>query len=93
MIFYKAVSDFRFLLLKQYDDSGSALKDLYKIIGKMCHKSIESKYFLNRKEECNRIKSVDFKAETMVFDHEDEKLAERFESFKVFVNTMRKRLR
>lgn len=57
---FKSDKNLKFLLLKQYDNAEYALKDFYKIVGKMCHKNIESKYFLNHKEEYNRIKFVDF---------------------------------
>ena len=33
---FKLTEDLRFLLLKQYDNSDYALKDFYKIVGKMC---------------------------------------------------------
>ncbi len=81
--------DFRFLLLKQYDDADFALKDYYKIIGKMCHKNIANKYFLNHKDEYNRIKFIDFQTETMDFDYEDEQLCARFNVFRDFIKNFR----
>lgn len=87
---FKSTEDLRFLLLKQYDNSDYALKDFYKIVGKMCHKNIESKYFLNHKEEYNRIKFVDFQTETMDFDYNDEKLFLRYNSFLKFIEEKRK---
>lgn len=84
--------DFRFLLLKQYPNDTYALKDFYKLIGKMCHKSIESKYFLNPKEEYNRIKFIDFQTETGDYDYNDKELSDRFNTFKEFVDSMRKRI-
>jgi len=87
---FKSTEDLRFLLLKQYDNSDYALKDFYKIVGKMCHKDIESKYFLNQKEEYNRIKFVDFQTEIMDFDYNDEKLFLRYNSFLKFIEEKRK---
>lgn len=87
---FKSNKGLRFLLLKQYDNNDYALKDFYKIVGKMCHKNIESKYFLNHKEEYNRIKFVDFQTETMDFDYNDEKLFLRYNSFLKFIEEKRK---
>lgn len=86
---FKNTKDLRFLLLKQYDNSDYALKDFYKIVGKMCHKNIESKYFLNHKEEYNRIKFIDFQNETMDFDYNDAILFSRYNSFLEFIEKIR----
>lgn len=87
---FKNNENLRFLLLKQYDNSDSALKDFYKIVGKICHKNIESKYFLNHKEEYNRIKFIDSQTETMDFDYNDENLSFRYDSFQKFIEENRK---
>lgn len=47
--------DSRYLLLKHYPDGGVALRDFYKLIGKMCAKPADSKYFGTRKNEDNRM--------------------------------------
>lgn len=86
---FKNTKELRFLLLKQYDNSDYALKDFYKIVGKMCHKNIESKYFLNHKEEYNRIKFIDFQNETMDFDYNDAILFSRYNSFLEFIEKIR----
>lgn len=88
---FKSTEELRFLLLKQYDNNDYALKDFYKIVGKMCHKSIDSKYFLNHIEEYNRIKFVDFQSETMIdFNNNDEKLFLRYNSFLKFIEEIRR---
>ncbi len=40
---------YHYLLLKHYQDDESAYKDFLKLVGKMCKKSRDSKYFLNHK--------------------------------------------
>ena len=45
--------DYKYLLLKHYDNTQSAYKDFMKLIGKMCKKSEESKYFKNHIDEDN----------------------------------------
>lgn len=87
---FAITDDLKFLLLKQYNNNDYALKDFYKIVGKMCQKNIESKYFLNHKEEYNRIKFIDFQTETMDFDYNDEKLFLRYNSFLKFIEETRK---
>lgn len=47
--------DSRYLLLKHYPDDRAALTDFYKLIGKMCAKPADSKYFGSRKDEDNRM--------------------------------------
>lgn len=56
----------RYLLLKQYPDSNIAYFDFMKLIGKMCKKPIESKYFLNHISEDNRIIVNSFENEIMI---------------------------
>jgi superfamily I DNA/RNA helicase len=55
-----------YLLLKQYPDSNKAYMDFMKLIGKMCKKSIESKYFLNHISEDNRMIVESFENEMMI---------------------------
>ncbi|MBR3764092.1 MAG: hypothetical protein IKK57_06025 [Clostridia bacterium] len=47
--------DSRYLLLKHYADDRAALADFYKLVGKMCAKAADSKYFGARKDEDNRM--------------------------------------
>ncbi len=77
--------DFKYLLLKHYPDNETAYKDFMKIIGKMCKKPKKSKYFLNHKDEDNRMIYVDLKTEHMITDDEREYYKERFLTFEKFV--------
>lgn len=52
-----------YLLLKHYYKSSYAKKDFYKLIGKMCKKHKDSKYFANRIIEDNRIVLDEFNHE------------------------------
>ena len=58
--------NYKYLLIKYYDDFDYAYKDFLKLIGKMCKKNIESKYFKNHIKEDNSISFVDFKIEHAV---------------------------
>ena len=67
--------DYKYLLLKHYEDSTSAYKDFMKLIGKMCKKSIDSKYFKNHVIEDNRIVFYDDRNEhTIIGERKDEYL-------------------
>jgi hypothetical protein len=44
---WKGDADLSYLLLKHYDSDSSAYRDFLKLIGKMCKKSGDSKYFWN----------------------------------------------
>lgn len=45
--------NYHYLLLKHYNSATKAYKDFMKLIGKMCKKSIDSKYFKNPINEDN----------------------------------------
>ena len=64
--FIKDDFDYKFLLLKHYDNPRKAYKDFMKLIGKMCKKDIESKYFKNHISEENRIIFEDDEKEVMI---------------------------
>ena len=81
----KDEKNYHYLLLKHYQDDESAYKDFLKLIGKMCKKTIDSKYFLNHKEEDNRIVYIDYKNEHMIEDDEKNDYDERYRVFKCFV--------
>ena len=51
----------------------------------MCKKSKDSKYFLCRKDEDNRMIFEDFEHEHMIKDEEKETYRERFSDFENFV--------
>ena len=46
---------YHYLLLKHYSDNATAYTDFLKLIGKMCKKKPDSKYFLHHKDEDNRM--------------------------------------
>lgn len=70
--------DYKYLLLKHYEDATSAYKDFMKLIGKMCKKSIDSKYFKNHIIEDNRIIFYDDKNEHMIIgERKDEYLTRK----------------
>ena len=76
---------FKYLLLKQYQDAESAYKDFLKLIGKMCKKSKESKYFLNHKNEDNRMIYNNLKSEHMIDGDEKNNYNERYNEFEKFI--------
>ncbi|MCR5147095.1 MAG: hypothetical protein K6B70_07150 [Clostridia bacterium] len=76
---------FNYLLLKHYPDNESAYKDFLKLIGKMCKKSKDSKYFLNHKNEDNRMLYDDLKNEHMIKYDERNNFSERYEEFEKFI--------
>lgn len=82
------VSDkLEYLLLKQYSDSNTAYLDFMKLIGKMCKKSIESKYFLNHISEDNRMIVESLENEMMITSFNGYK--EDFDNRKkIFLNTV-----
>ncbi len=88
----KENQDFNYLLLKHYPDDETAYKDFMKIIGKMCKKPKKSKYFLNHKDEDNRMIYVDLKTEHMITEEEKEEYNDRFVKFKNFVEKSAKML-
>ena len=70
--FIKNDFDYKYLLLKHYDNSTKAYKDFMKLIGKMCKKSVECKYFRNPIEEDNWMVFNDDTHEHMICDEEKE---------------------
>ena len=76
--------DYKYLLLKQYNDSTSAYKDFMKLIGKMCKKSIESKYFKNHISEDNWMIYADNESH-MILDSEKKVFISRKEEFANFI--------
>lgn len=75
----------RYLLLKHYKNSSDAYTDFLKLIGKMCKKRSDSKYFLCRKQEDNRIISEDLEHNHMIRDEERDTYRERLIEFEEFV--------
>ena len=83
--FIKDNFDYKYLLLKHYDDSDLAYKDFMKLIGKMCKKSIDSKYFKNHIIEDNRIDFYDDKNETMITSETNDKYLIRKKELNHFI--------
>lgn len=83
--------DSRYLLYKHYPDDRAALTDFYKLIGKMCAKRPDSKYFGARKAEDNRM-IVTADGEHMCTADEAAKHAARLAEFLAFAESIRRRL-
>ena len=77
--------DYHYLLIKHYNEDQIAYRDFLKLIGKMCKKHPESKYFRRRKDEDNRMISDGTEKEYMIREEEKEKYQFRFDEFKKFV--------
>jgi len=75
---------FKYLLLKHYTSSSTAYTDFLKLIGKMCKKEKSSKYFINHKDEDNRMVVYE-SGEEMISQEDKVILQERYESFKEHV--------
>lgn len=76
---------FEYLLLKHYADIGSAYKDFLKLIGKMCAKRDDSKYFGTRVDEDNRMVFGADGVCRMIRSEEISLYEERFSEYKSFV--------
>lgn len=76
--------DSRYLLLKHYPDSRAALRDFYKLVGKLCAKPAQSKYFLCPIDEDNRMVVLPDGTEHMLRPDEGSAYARRMESFLSF---------
>ena len=77
--------DFNYLLLKHYENSTKAYKDFMKLIGKMCKKSINCKYFKNHIEEDNWMIFNDDVNEHMILEEEKDKYLTRKNNLTKFV--------
>ena len=79
----------RYLLLKHYPSAALAYTDFLKLIGKMCKKHPDSKYFRHRIQEDNRMVVETFGAEHLLTDAERPLYQDRFSAFLQFVCTHR----
>lgn len=79
----------RYLLLKHYPDAALAYADFLKLIGKMCKKHPDSKYFRNRIREDNRMVVERFGSEHMLTDAERPHYQDRLCAFVQFVSCRR----
>lgn len=77
--------NYHYLLLKHYNNTSFAYQDFLKLIGKMCKKSKDSKYFAQRIEEDNRIIFESFEQEHMIKDDEKDIYQERLLDFGNFI--------
>ena len=59
-----------YLLLKHYENTSTAYKDFMKLIGKMCKKSVNCKYFKNPIKEDNWMIFNDDTNEHMIIEEE-----------------------
>ena len=79
-----------YLLLKHYDSDSNAYRDFLKLIGKMCKKSADSKYFRNHLREDNRMVSPDGCPGHMLRPEENAEFQDRLSAFLSFVLLNRK---
>lgn len=75
----------RYLLLKHYVSGELAYWDFLKLIGKMCKKSPESKYFGSHIQEDNRMVCVGLGSEHMLAEDQDGLYEERLKKFREFM--------
>ena len=83
--------NYRYLLLKHYDNTRSAYKDFMKLIGKMCKKGVDSKYFKNQIDEDNWMIFEYDENEHMRLEEEKEKYLERKNKFSEFIKNNKDR--
>ena len=77
--------NYKYLLLKHYKNTTKAYKDFMKLIGKMCKKSVECKYFKNPIDEDNWMIFEDDTNEHMILDEEQSLYLERKNSLTEFI--------
>ena len=77
--------DYKYLLLKHYDNTTKAYKDFMKLIGKMCKKSVECKYFKNPIDEDNWMIFEDDTNEHMILEEEKSTYLDRKNSLTKFI--------
>ena len=77
--------EYHYLLLKHYGSDRSAYQDFLKLIGKMCKKHEDSKYFLNRKSEDNRMVVSGAGGAHMISGEERAAYEERYILFRAFI--------
>lgn len=80
----KETKEFKYLLLKHYSSGSAAYTDFLKLIGKMCKKEKGSKYFMNHKDEDNRMVVYE-SGEEMISQEVKIMLQGRYEAFKEHV--------
>ena len=88
-VFDLCAPDSRYLLLKHYPDDRVALTDFYKLIGKMCAKPADSKYFCTRRDEDNRMVVPPQGREYMLPPEEAPQYADRLAAFLAAAHSLR----
>ncbi len=91
--FKKEDFNYKYLLLKHYEDETSAYKDFMKLIGKMCKKSIDSKYFNNHIIEDNRIVFYDDNNEHMISETKEDKYLIKSRELNDFIKENKSKLK
>lgn len=76
----------RYLLLKHYHSETQAYRDFLKLIGKMCAKKSNSKYFGMHIDEDNRMVVYENEDERMYIKNQDDCFNERFDKFRDFLS-------
>ena len=77
---------YRCLLMKHYCDEHVAYRDFLKLVGKMCKKHDDSKYFLNHRNEDNWMVCLE-ETEHMILNDEKKVFEERRKAFEQFIST------
>ena len=85
----KETFDYSYLLLKHYENTTKAYKDFMKLIGKMCKKSVNCKYFKNPIEEDNWMIFNDDTNEHMIVEEEVSNYLIRKNDFIEFIKNNR----
>lgn len=75
----------RYLLLKHYPSGTLAYRDFMKLIGKMCTKKTNSKYFGAHIREDNRMIVTDAESEHMITEDERPVYSDRLRDFKAYI--------
>lgn len=75
----------RYLLLKHYPSDALAYRDFMKLIGKMCTKKSNSKYFGAHIREDNRMIVTDAESEHMITVDEQPVYSDRLGEFKAYI--------
>jgi len=77
--------EYAHLLLKHYANDAEAYRDFLKLIGKMCKEREDSKYFLNRQKEDNRMVCCGPQGAHAPSEEEKRIYEERYLAFQQFV--------
>lgn len=77
--------NYKYLLLKHYENTTKAYKDFLKLVGKMCKKSVEGKYFKNKIVEDNWMIFEDDTNEHMILEEEKDLYLDRKNDLTEFI--------